>query len=172
MPTKAQKREHRRRYEEQKARGGVMFRGKMTLPEELAEIFRPRLVQDCGAYTIWKYDVEAPITVFGHTFNGMKDVMRCVQLSAVCGLAVPGIYCARIFQPYPKFDVYDLGDSRDYVNVFFSRVPFTPDRLAELCGLVSGYNFCMVHDRLPADALPVLYRDGDSLDMLYASVSD
>ena len=30
----------------------------------------------------------------------------------------------------------------------------------------------MVHDRLPADALPVLYRDGDSLDMLYASVSD
>lgn len=78
MPTKAQKREHRRRYEEQKARGGVMFRGKMTLPEELAEIFRPRLVQDCGAYTIWKYDVEAPITVFGHTFNGMKDVMRCV----------------------------------------------------------------------------------------------
>lgn len=135
MPTKAQKREHRRRYEEQKARGGVMFRGKMTLPEELAEIFRPRLVQDCGAYTIWKYDVEAPITVFGHTFNGMKDVMRCVQQSAVCGfggmsvvpevpeLAVPGIYCARIFQPYPKFDVYDLGDSRDYVNVF------SPERL-------------------------------------------
>lgn len=184
MPTKVQKREHRRRYEEQKARGGVMFRGKMTLPEELAEIFRPRLVQDCGAYIIWKYDVEAPITVFGHTFNGMKDVMRCVQLSAVCGfgkmsilpevpeLAVPGIYCARIFQPYPEFDVYDLGDSRSYVNVFFSRVPFTPDRLAELCGLDGGYNFCMVHDRLPADALPVLYRDGDSLDMLYASVSD
>ncbi len=182
MPTKAQKRERRRWYERQRAGGGVVFRGEMVSPEEFAELLRPRLVRDCGSYRIWKYDVQAPLTLFGHTFDGLQDLLGYINISgqmhfgelSVClkqpVRTAPGIYCAEIYECYPVFDAFDVGDSRVYRNVFFSRTPFTPAVLTELSRLANGLNLCAVHDNLPADALPVLYHDGDSADMLLADM--
>jgi hypothetical protein len=119
----------------------------------------------------------ASIEIMGHTFNGLSDVYAAVEITAVYSLGkirvlggddapskpVEGIHVAEIYERYPCFDYYDRwNERRCFHNFFFSREPFTQERLEELyatCRPTS--NFCMVKEGMPANCAPALYADDD-----------
>lgn len=73
-----------------------------------------------------------------------------------------GLHIGNIWESYPVFDSYDLGDNRSYDNYVFSKSPLTFEMMDRYCEQVkSGYNRCMVHESIPDEFLPILYCDGD-----------
>ena len=61
-----------------------------------------------------------------------------------------------------------MGDDRTYQNDFFINGDVSAEDVEKRAKLGDGVNYCMVHEDLPEEMLPVLYYNGDGDYMLLA----
>ena len=122
-------------------------------------------------YDIQCYHIRDKVTVLGHTFNGLKDIKsHCSIISKVKREPLDGLYVGQLYDSYPILDHYDLGDDRTYQNYFFRNHLIKKSDLLTAMDRISCYfNFCMVHELIPEELLPILYYRGDGNHMLLAT---
>lgn len=133
-----------------------------------------------AAYDIQCYNIKDTITVLGHEFQGLEDVIGhrtafgCIGHSDLSiSSCVPkkqksGLYVSEFYASYPIFDSYDIGDDRTYQNYVFTNEPIDGTRLKEISEIRHSYNYCMVHENIPEHLLPILYYRGDGDYMILA----
>lgn len=132
-------------------------------------------------YDIQCYHIRDKVTVLGHTFNGLKDIKSHCSIighyhyaeaiiSKVKREPLDGLYVGQLYDSYPILDHYDLGDDRTYQNYFFRNHLIKKSDLLTAMDRISCYfNFCMVHELIPEELLPILYYRGDGNYMLLAT---
>lgn len=134
-----------------------------------------------ATYDIQCYNIKDAITVLGHTFHGIEDVIahrgiigkefysgfECFAPEKINEYS--DIHIGEIYQNYPIFDSYDLCDDRTYQNYIFRRNPITEADMQEVFKTSCRSNFCMVHENIPEERLPILYYSGDGKYMLLAT---
>ena len=134
-----------------------------------------------ASYDIRCYDIRDKITVLGHKFMGLKDVIAHSSMAGVNHYSdvtvyertpikkKKGITIVELYEDYPVFDSYDACDDRTYQNYFFIQGDVSADDVEKRAKLSDGVNYCMVHEELPEDMLPVLYYSGDGDYMILAT---
>lgn len=132
-------------------------------------------------YDIQCYHINDMVTILGHTFNGLEDVIRhraIIGKNRFTGVECfrfserneyPNIHIGELYESYPTFDSSDFGDNRSYQNYIFRATPITEANMMETLGIPHDCNFCMVHENIPAYLLPILYYEGDGDYMLLAT---
>ena len=135
-------------------------------------------------YDIQCYNIKDKVTILGHTFNGLKDIREHVELFGSEGY--DGLHCwsptevepykdvhiGHFYENYPVFDSYDLADDRTYQNYIFRPTSITETNMKDAFCTFHGFNFCMVHENIPEENLPILYYSGDGQYMLLATKSN
>ena len=136
--------------------------------------------EEVASYDIRCYDIRDKITVLGHEFKGLKDVIAHSSMAGVNHYSdvtvyerTPrkrknGIAVVELYEHYPVFDSYDMGDDRTYQNYFFINGDVSAEDVEKRAKLSDGVNYCMVHEDLPEEMLPVLHYNGDGDYMLLA----
>lgn len=131
-------------------------------------------------YDIQCYNIKDTITVLGHEFYGLEDVMAHSSAYGRIGCSdmtlnecnpqkkVPNLYIAELYARYPIFDSYDVGDDRTYQNYVFTNEPIDDEKLKEIAEKRHNYDYCMVHENIPEHLLPILYYRGDGDYMILA----
>lgn len=131
-------------------------------------------------YDIQCHNIKDTVTINGHAYNGLDDVMKHVELvgkdySRGFECRVQGFESCRdvhvglLYENYPIFDRYDLGDDRTYQNYIFRRGQITEQDMKAVDSVHHKGNFCMVHEQVPSDMLPILYYRGEGNHMLLAT---
>ena len=133
-------------------------------------------------YDIQCYNIKDDITILGHTFKGLKDIMaHCEIYGNECYSGfkcyVPDeykvyrdIHIGEIYQHYPTFDSFDACDNRCYRNFIFSKEAITAQEMEKVFSATPHTNnFCMVHETIDWGFLPILYYSGEGDYMLLAS---
>lgn len=132
-------------------------------------------------YDIQCYNIKDKITVLGHTFDGLEDViqhreligkefMRGFDCFAPQNLNVySDIHIGELYENYPIFDSYDLGDDRTYQNYIFRKDEISRKEMEAAFAVYHRGNFCMVHEQIPEGMLPILYYSGEGNYMLLAT---
>lgn len=135
-----------------------------------------------GAYDIQCYHVKDRVTILGHTFEGLEDIVRHRGIigrdlwnDIDCSVPdrvdeYPDVHIGELYSNYPVFDSFDLGDDRTYRNYIFRSSPVTEREMKKAYDAPFTSCFSMVHENMRKNRLPVLYYDGDSAYMLLATV--
>ena len=136
--------------------------------------------KNLSGYDIQCYNIMDTITVLGHEFYGLEDVMAHSSAYGRIGCSdmtlnecnpqkkVPNLYIAELYARYPIFDSYDIGDDRTYQNYVFTNEPIDDEKLKEIAEIRHNYDYCMVHENIPEHLLPILYYRGDGDYMILA----
>ncbi len=134
-----------------------------------------------ATYDIQCYNIKDQITVMGHTFDGLKDIINHREIVGKeyykdfeCYIpqkveTYSNIHIGEIYENYPIFDSDDLSDNRTYQNYIFRKKEITEQDMKNAFTIRHSGNFCMVHEQIPNDLLPILYYGGDGNHMLLAS---
>ncbi len=132
-------------------------------------------------YDIQCYHINDKITILGRTFDGLEDIFRhraIIGKEFYSGFECftpneineyPDVHIGELYDNYPTFDSYDVGDDRTFQNYIFRTKPITEDDMAEAFSTFHGCNFCMVHEDIPVHRLPILYYRGEGDYMLLAT---
>lgn len=131
-------------------------------------------------YDIQMYHIEDDITILGHIFHGLKSVRQHCEMTASMGsqlycfptkehIPLENIHVGIIDKSYPKFDSYDYSDTRCYENYIFAPQPITKEQMQQYANIKQESNYCMVHEHIPAEHLPILYYVGDGPYMVLAT---
>ena len=131
-------------------------------------------------YDIQMYHIDDDITILGHTFHGLKDVRQHCEMTASLGsylfcfptkehIPLENIHVGIIDKSYPKFDSYDYSDTRCYENYIFAPKPITKEQMQQYANIKLESNYCMVHEHIPAENLPILYYVGEGPYMVLAT---
>lgn len=139
-------------------------------------------------YDIQCHDIGHCFTVFGHTFHGLVDVYEYSRQYRDYGEALKAqasVYVKAYHESYPQFDSFDACDNRTYQNYIirdmscsattkyksFPRV-FEDNRQRLNCSVLpkdDRFPYCMVHEDIPSESLPILYYPGDGRFFLLAT---
>ncbi len=132
-------------------------------------------------YDIQYFHIRDKITILGHTFNGLHDISLSTEL---CGYDYGrGVECTRvtptfcnekvrvadIYKGYPQLDSTDVGDHRAYHNYLFRNHPISEGDIEQVMHTPHGFNFCMTHEHICENQLPILYYSGSGKYMLLAT---
>ena len=142
-----------------------------------------RMKEHIADYDIQCLPKDSLIYIDGYWFNGLSDIKSKTEISgnpsyyfrkwyvSVENMQNPsGLHIGNISKSYPTFDSYDSSDDRSYNNYVFSKKPFTEELMERYCKEIDiNSNFCMVHENIPEEFLPILYYDGDSDCVLLAT---
>ena len=143
-----------------------------------------RMEEHIADYDIQCLPKDGAILIEGYTFNGLDEIFDQVELAGFPRHSyadkwyprekmIPnpaGLHIGRLLMSYPTFDSSDASDGRSYNNYVFSMQPLTGTKMDQYYEQVSARsNFCMVHEYIPEEFLPILYWDGDSNHVLLAS---
>ena len=132
-------------------------------------------------YDIQCYNIKDKITVLGHTFDGLEDIIahrEVVGKQYYSGFEcfVPSniapyddIHIGEIYDSYPTFDSYDSADNRTYQNFIFRKKEISALDMKSAYDIPHISNFCKVHENIPEEMLPILYYSGDGKYMLLAT---
>ena len=129
-------------------------------------------------YNIQCYNINDQVTILGHTFNGLSDIFKhrtvvgrryTDNFHHMPNGEYEGIHIAEIYDEYPKFDEFDCDDDRTYQNYFLSDLPITDMEMKKMKSCSYTSNYCMVHESIPEELLPMLYYGGDGKYMLLAT---
>ena len=132
-------------------------------------------------YDIQMYHIDDDITILGHTFNGLKGVRQHCEITASLGsqlyclptkehIPLENIHVGIIDKSYPIFDSYDYSDTRCYENYIFAPQPITKEQMQLYANMKQEGNYCMVHEHIPTEHLPILYYVGDGPYMVLATL--
>ncbi len=133
-------------------------------------------------YDIQCYNINDKVAILGHTFDGLDDIKEHVELYGhvvynnlyscwsdadvdVCD----DVHIGHFYDNYPIFDSSDLCDNRTYQNYIFRTKALSECDMKEAFQMFSRFNFCMVHENIPEDKLPILYYRGEGNYMLLAT---
>lgn len=137
--------------------------------------------QHIADYDIQCYNIKDDITILGHTFHGLKDIIGhrgIIGKEFFSGFECftpektekyPDIHIGEIYQNYPIFDSYDLSDDRTYQNYIFRNKAISEEDMRVAFQIPHESNFRMVHENIPQELLPILYYSGDGKYMLLAT---
>lgn len=134
-----------------------------------------------ATYDIQCYNIRDEITILGHKFDGLEDIIKhrefigkefyrgfeCFTPQEVS--IYSDIHIGELYENYPIFDSYDLGDDRTYQNYIFRKSEITEQEMKAAFNISHRGNFCMVHEQIPSHLLPILYYSGDGKYMLLAT---
>ena len=131
-------------------------------------------------YDIQMYHIDDDITILGHTFHGLNSVRQHCEMIASMGsqlycfptkehIPLENIHIGIIDKSYPKFDSYDYSDTRCYENYIFIPEAITKEQMQQYANIKLESNFCMVHEKIPAEYLPILYYVGEGPYMVLAT---
>ena len=131
-------------------------------------------------YDIQMYHIDDDLTILGHTFHGLQGVRQHCEMTASMGfqlycfptkehIPLENIHVGIIDKSYPKFDSYDYSDTRCYENYIFAHEPITEQLVQEYTKIGVESNYCMVHENIPTELLPILYYVGDGPYMVLAT---
>ena len=131
-------------------------------------------------YDIQMYHIDDDITILGHTFHGLQGVRQHCEMLASQGshllcfptkehVPLENIHVGMIDKSYPKFDSYDYSDTRCYENYIFAPQPITKEQMLQYANIKQESNYCMVHEHIPAENLPILYYVGEGPYMVLAT---
>ncbi len=132
-------------------------------------------------YDIQYLHVNDKITILGHTFNGLREISLSAELwgcdygrGVDCTRVTPAfcnekVHVADIYKGYPSFDCTDVGDHRAYHNYIFRDHPISEKDVERVMHTPHGFNFCMMHEHICEDQLPILYYSGSGKYMVLAS---
>lgn len=135
-------------------------------------------------YDIQYLCVDDKVTIFGHTFNGLRDISLSAEVwccdygEGVDYTQVKTTYIndkvhiADIYKFYPCFDSTDVGDHRSYHNYVFRKHVPTEQDIEQVMRTPHVFDFCMMHERINIDQLPILYYGGSGRYMLLATKRD
>lgn len=135
-------------------------------------------------YDVRCYNVRDKVTILGHSFNGLKDIMKHCEMTCREGMSdtidcslrdcevLEGVHIGEFYMPYPIFDSSDWGDNRSYRNYIFRRNAIDEADMRAALAVSHNMNFCMVHEDIPHELLPILYYCGDGDYMLLATSRD
>ena len=84
-------------------------------------------------------------------------------------IPLENIHIGEIYESYPIFDSYDYNDTRCYENYIFAPKPITKDQIQQYANIQFDSNYCMVHEQIPVEYLPILYYVGDGPYMVLAT---
>ena len=155
--------------------------------DDLKERWTNRMGEHIADYDIQCLPKDGPILIEGYTFNGLDEIFDQVELAGFPSHVytdkwisreklIPnpaGLHIGRLLMSYPTFDSSDASDGRSYNNYVFSKQPLTGTKMDQYCEQVSARsNFCMVHEYIPEEFLPILYWDGDSNHVLIATTKE
>lgn len=158
--------------------------------EEMQELRKAIEDYAMGSYKIQVYSINQPITILGHTFSGLNDIIRHIELSSSNRRFSKGLWCTvplqfretggyadihigELYEKYPCFDAEDYAnENRYYQNFIFRKQPVTQGDLEALYDLPQSTNFCKVTEQIPEDILPILYYKGEGSTMLLATKDD
>ena len=166
------------------------------LEEESEGLFNGRdkemFIERMKDYKVASYEIKIlstnkPITILGHTFDGLYDIQTHCELEdndyyfrdgSGCYVPksfretspYPDIHIGQLWERYPCFDSYDYAtEKRTYQNYIFKKTPITKEDIVELQKLPRETNCCIVTDKIPEELLPVLYYVGAGETMLLAT---
>lgn len=134
-----------------------------------------------ATYDIQCYNIKDKITVLDHTFDGLEDVIKHIELIGkefMRGFdcfppqninVYSDIHIGELYESYPIFDSYDLGDDRTYQNYIFKKDKISRQDMETAFSVCHQGDFCMVHEQIPTSLLPILYYKGDGNYMLLAT---
>ncbi len=131
-------------------------------------------------YDIQCYNIKDKITILGHTFKGLTDIREHVELFgreqndglhtwSPVEAAVYGDIHIGLLEDCPIFDCNNLGKDRTCQNYLFRREPVAERDMQEALKVSHQFDFCMVHEQIPKERLPILYYGGKGKYMLLAS---
>lgn len=132
-------------------------------------------------YDIQYFHIRDKITILGHTFNGLRDISLSAELwgcdygrGVDCTRVIPAfcnekVHVADIYKGYPQFDNTDVGDHRAYHNYIFRNHTISEEDIERVMRTPHGFNFCMMHEHICEDQLPILYYSGVGKYMLLAT---
>ena len=137
--------------------------------------------KDLAKYDIQCYNIKDTFSVLGHEFNGLDDVIHHRSMCGRIGCGriylsecyssnkLPGICISELYANYPIFDSYDIGDNRTYQNYLFTINQLRNEDMDKLSNMRRRTNYCLVHEYISEDLLPILYYQGDGNYMILAS---
>ena len=137
--------------------------------------------EELADYDIQCYNINDKVTILGHTFNGLKDIQKHVELygreefdglrcwSSTEVEPYDDVHIGHLYESYPIFDSSDLCDDRTCQNYIFRAAPITEADMKEALRISHGINFSMVHETISEENLPILYYKGDGKYMLLAT---
>lgn len=132
--------------------------------------------------------INEPITILGHTFQGLKEIRDAVEAISSVGhgkmkgnrfvgwdkpyiftqaptTRIQGVHVLEIHQRYPCFDSSDYTyEDRYFTNYFFSERPFTKDVIFKLALLPYKGNCELDINELP-ESFPHIYYVGEGENM-------
>ena len=132
-------------------------------------------------YDIQCYNINDEITILGQTFKGLEDIRKNVEICCRFGTKgingfVPkendgfnNIHVGLIYENYPTFDSFDYADNRTYQNYIFRKDSITVSDIKKCKEIWHCMNFCMLHEDIPEEMLPMLYYCGEGNYMLLTS---
>ena len=132
-------------------------------------------------YDIQCYSTKDRITILGHTFDGLEDIIKHRELIGKefmhrldCSTPkevnpYPDIHIGELYESYPIFDSYDLSDDRTYQNYIFREKNITCRDMEATFSIYHTGDFCMVNEQITPELLPILYYKGDGNYMLLAT---
>ena len=131
-------------------------------------------------YDIQMYHIDDDITILGHTFHGLNDVRQHCEMTASVRsqlhcfptkeyIPLENIHIGEIYESYPIFDSYDYSDNRCYENYIFASEPIMEELMQQYANIKPESNYCMTHEKIPTELLPVLYYVGDGPYMVLAT---
>ena len=122
------------------------------------------LIEDCWFEGI--NDIDAQIEMYGSV---KWHEIKCYAHQG-CKSNPAGLHIGHLQENFPIFDSFDASDDRKYNNYVFSRQPLTEEKMEQYFKTVSSHmDFCMVHEEIPKEFLPILYYNGDSDYVLLAT---
>lgn len=154
--------------------------------EDLRRKWTDRMNSYIAPYDIQCLPRNSRFCIEGCWFDGLEDVDGQVEMSGNPNHRFgkwytregykpnpAGLHVGEIWESYPVFDVYDMGDSRSYDNYIFSKQPLTESVMDLYSEKVSRrYDACMVHEYIPEELLPILYHNGDHDYVLLATAKE
>ena len=131
-----------------------------------------------------RFDPKAIIEISGHAFHGIDDIEKAVEVETRVSNSigpryinridpekpVAGIHVLKVFQPYPCFDASDLMyENRRYCNYFFSKEPFSDERINCIADSKWRNNYCLLSGDMDENLTPAIYYGGSSWDDVIAA---
>ncbi len=141
-----------------------------------------------GNYDIQCYAIEDTFSLFGKQIDGINGLRRILQIFGEagpcsippkiiepddCGSSSadeqngkePSLFAALLWESYPRFDISDYSDNREYHCYYVRNHPFNDDFFKD------SKNGGMQHinEDIPLSSLPLVYRNGDSPVMFVVS---
>lgn len=164
------------------------------LDEVLSIVGRDRIKQECiqniisywtnnpiADYDIQIYTIDTPITLMGHTFESLNSLRDHCEMYASNGyLYKPNAkFYVKKDEQYAPLNNIHVGvlkehhfkyDSVSFLeNYIFRPEPITEELMWQYLQMERKNNFCMVHESIPHELLPILHNFDDLRYMLLAT---